>query len=356
MQNLFFSIVAMDSDGIPYNIPNAQYQKWKINALGFRGKEINLEKKEGQIRIVCFGASETLGFYESEGMEWPSQLGEMMKDQYPWVEIINVSVMGLRQRQRKVYIEKYVLPLKPDILVMNQHLFLAHIKDFIRGIEIPFVPRPVNAEIKKYSAGHLLANRLLSDFRNKVLYKFLPERLLSDYRTRKQSKAIRALEKKHLRGQKPLDQVPEKFILNYEQDLSSFIGFLKEKDIVPVMVTYPSLITSSNKESYKEILTNARMTFIMEVSENAVVDAMLELRNLIKRTAERENVVCVDMYNLIPQTLEYYVDDFHYTDKGAEVYARHICETLIHSGLVDGTDNKRQEKNRPMLQDSVGVL
>lgn len=346
MQNLFFSIVAMDGDGIPHNIPNARYQKWKINSLGFRGEEMHFEKKEGQIRVVCFGASETLGFYESEGMEWPSQLSHMMKDQYPGVEIINVSVMGLRQRQRKAYIEKYVLPLKPDILVMNQHLMLDHIKVAVRGVEIPFVSRPVNVEIKNYSAGHLLVNRLLSDFRNKILYQLLPERLLSSYRMWKQRKMIRALEKKNLRNQKPLDQVPEEFILKYEQDLSSFIGFLKENNIVPVMVAYPSLITSANKESYKEILTNVRLTFIIEISENAVVDAMLELRNLIKRTAQRENVVCVDMYNLIPRTLDYYVDDFHYTDKGAEVYARHIYETLIQSfGLAEKTGNKRQEKN-----------
>ena len=133
MDKLFSSIVAIDSNGIPYNIPNTQYKKWKINSLGFRGKEIDLEKKKGQIRIMCFGASETLGLHESEGKEWPSQLGEMLKDQYLGVEVINISIWGLRPKMRKDYIEKYVLPLKPDIIVINHHRLFAHIKDSMRG-------------------------------------------------------------------------------------------------------------------------------------------------------------------------------------------------------------------------------
>jgi hypothetical protein len=90
MKKLFANIVKVDSNGIPYNIPNTQYKKWKINSLGFRGKEIDLEKKKEQIRIMCFGSSETLGVHETEGKEWPSQIGEMLKDQYPEVEVINV--------------------------------------------------------------------------------------------------------------------------------------------------------------------------------------------------------------------------------------------------------------------------
>jgi len=335
MENLFLNIVAKDSNGIPYNIPNTQYKKWKINALGFRGEEIDFEKKEGQIRIMCFGASETFGFCESEGKEWPAQLGERLKDQYPEAEVINISVMGLRKKMRKAYIEKYVLPLNPDILVMNQHMFLPHLRDCLKGIEESVVSCPINENIKEYSNSHILANRLLSNFRNNILYKILPGRLLSSYRMWKQRKTIRTREKEHLHKQKPLDQVPENIILKYEEDLSSFVDYLKEKNIVPVMVTFPTLTTSSNKETYKTILINTRLTFCIEISENAIVDSMQKLKHLIQRIADRQNVACLDIDNLIPKTLEYYVDDFHYTDKGAEVFAKHVYEALIHSNFFN---------------------
>jgi hypothetical protein len=61
-EDSFSVLFEEDSNGVHYNIPNARYEKWEINSLGFRGKEIDLEKKEGQIRIVCLGVSETFGF------------------------------------------------------------------------------------------------------------------------------------------------------------------------------------------------------------------------------------------------------------------------------------------------------
>jgi hypothetical protein len=30
-----------DSNGVHHNIPNARYEKWEFNSLGFRGKEID---------------------------------------------------------------------------------------------------------------------------------------------------------------------------------------------------------------------------------------------------------------------------------------------------------------------------
>ena len=68
-RDFFSALFEDDSDGVRHNIPNAKYKKWEINSLGFRGKEFNFEKKAGQVRIVCFGASETFGVFENNGKE-----------------------------------------------------------------------------------------------------------------------------------------------------------------------------------------------------------------------------------------------------------------------------------------------
>ena len=101
LNDLYSILVEVDSHGIPHNIPSARYGKWEINSLGFRGKEVNLEKKEGQIRILCFGVSETFGFYESKDKEWPSQLGEILSNKFPGAEVINASVVGLNLKKNK---------------------------------------------------------------------------------------------------------------------------------------------------------------------------------------------------------------------------------------------------------------
>ncbi|KIE18478.1 hypothetical protein DS62_10405 [Smithella sp. SC_K08D17] len=78
-----------------------------------------------------------------------------------------------------------------------------------------------------------------------------------------------------------------------------------------------------------------RLTFFVELSEEGILDVMRKLNNLIKRTAEKQNVVCVDINNLIPKTPEYYADELHYTDKESELIAKKLCESLIRSNFCN---------------------
>lgn len=332
MKKLFSSIVAIDSDGIPYNIPNTRYKKWKINSLGFRERELDLEKKKGQLRIMCFGSSETLGVHETEGKEWPSQLGEMIKEKYPEVEVINISIMGLSQKTRKDYIEKYILPLEPDIIIMNHHRLFFHIKDSIRGIEKNVVSCPLNGKVKNYSKSRIFFDQLLSRLRN-IIYKYLPNKVFSYYSIWKLRNKIKEKEKEFLQNKTPLDEIPENIILQYKKELDSFIDYLKEKNIIPIMPTFPFLTTSANKNIYKYLLMETRLMFFIDFSEDGILDAMRKLNNLIKKTAKKQNVLCIDIDHLIPKTLEYFADELHYTDKGAELIAKNLYETLIHSNF-----------------------
>jgi hypothetical protein len=43
---------------------NGSYEKWRLNAHGFRGPEVLPAKDPRRLRIVCIGASETFGLYE----------------------------------------------------------------------------------------------------------------------------------------------------------------------------------------------------------------------------------------------------------------------------------------------------
>ena len=44
-----------DSNEIPFNVPNAKYEKWENNNSGFRGKIISIVKPANTNRIVCMG-------------------------------------------------------------------------------------------------------------------------------------------------------------------------------------------------------------------------------------------------------------------------------------------------------------
>jgi len=315
-------LLEKDSNGILRNVPNVKYKKWEINSLGFRGKEIDLRKKEGLIRIVCLGLSETFGVYESKDKEWPSQLREMLGDQFPNVEVINVSVAAQKLMKRKDYVREYVLPLKPDIMVTVQGSLLP-IMDFIRELE----DRPLKEKNRRKTG-----KRVFLRFRE-ATRKCLPKWLVTRLSLWELRRAVRKKEKKHLINGKLLDRVPEKFILEFENHIRSFIHFLRENHIVPVVLTFPYLLTASNKELYKDIMLAARRLCVV-LSEEGIVDASESLSDITMRIAEEENVAYTDNHRLIPKTLEYFVDYSHYTDKGAEFIAKNVYDLLIRRELI----------------------
>jgi len=111
------ALFTMDEYGITGK-PNGTYEKWRLNAKGFRGPEIQTEKLDGRLRIVCIGASETFGLYENPENEWPRQLERHLAGVNADVEVINAAIAGMSLSQRTQHLRQRLLPLHPDVVVM----------------------------------------------------------------------------------------------------------------------------------------------------------------------------------------------------------------------------------------------
>jgi lysophospholipase L1-like esterase len=81
-------------------------------------------------------------------------------------------------------------------------------------------------------------------------------------------------------------------------------------------------------------LLATRLTFCIELSEDGILDASKKTNEAIRRVAEEENIAFVDNDYLIPKTLEYFGDNFHYTDKGSELIAKNFYNLLNHHQLI----------------------
>lgn len=329
----FTSILTEEWDGIRRNIPNKRYWKWEINELGFRGKTIEWEKKKGQIRIVCLGGSETFGYYESKGKEWPSQLGKMLQDRFPRAEVINASVIGLQTNHRKDYVKKYILPLKPDILIFYHHRFIIFLKEQLRGITGVKGAKKTREKKTKNLLGLLNAYIRYLFENEQVGGTYLPRWLYKHIAMRRVRRKIEKREKIFLVNKEPLDEVPRRLVLTYEMEMRSFCDYLRENNIIPVLSTFPSLITAFNKNNYKyELLISRR--YCVELSGNGILDGLKKLNEMIRRIAEERHMVFIDNDHLILKTKKYFIDNFHYTDKGAEVIARNFYYMLEDSALL----------------------
>lgn len=110
------ALFSMDEFGITGKA-NGAYEKWRLNSFGFRGPEMRRDKSLHRMRVVCVGASETFGLYESPGAEWPRQLESLLGSAGVETEVINAAIAGMSLHQRTLHIQYRLIPFEPDVVL-----------------------------------------------------------------------------------------------------------------------------------------------------------------------------------------------------------------------------------------------
>jgi hypothetical protein len=95
----------------------------RINALGFRGPDLALEKPPGRLRVVCSGDSFAFGSGVGDADTWCAQLAT----HHPAIEPVNMGQQGYGVDQAYLWFRRDGVPLKPDL-----HLFTFIWDDFTR--------------------------------------------------------------------------------------------------------------------------------------------------------------------------------------------------------------------------------
>lgn len=103
--------------GMQLNHPSL---KFRTNALGFRGAEINAKKAPGTVRIFCLGGSSTWGFMLNDGQTWPDALQRQLRLQYPGrrIEVVNAGVPGYCTFQSMINLQTRILDYQPDLVIV----------------------------------------------------------------------------------------------------------------------------------------------------------------------------------------------------------------------------------------------
>ena len=94
-----------------------------VNSIGIRHVELSPEKQEGKMRIVVLGDSVA---WEKNG--FVSQLGDRLGER---AEVVNAAIPGYTTYQERMLFEQELLPLNPDLLILqyclnDNHQFLHH--------------------------------------------------------------------------------------------------------------------------------------------------------------------------------------------------------------------------------------
>jgi hypothetical protein len=322
-----------DAERIRHNIPNAQFEKWKINNLGFRGPDIKTGTNVGKIRIVCMGASETFGLYESQNKDWPRQLNEILGDNY---DVINTAVVGQFLDKWTVYLDKYVLDLQPEIIIMvvNPFNYVDNISTHNMGDTKKQISqtkqnnKPLNLKKSfinnvKQGIGSL---RILPKIKI-VIKSVLPQEILKKYQLMAMKNQVIAMERVKLNGQPPADSVAPEAVASFQSDLDTLVKYIKSKHIKVVLSTYPMLLRNENMEDYQDIFYDFRR-FYIKLSLKGIIDALAKCNNSIKYVAGENRLDLIDLYRILPHSKIEFGDNVHYTDAGSLAIASSIAEYL----------------------------
>lgn len=107
-------------------VPNYDYYGWfRINSLGFRGREFPAIKKPGTLRVICLGGSTTFDIGSiGKARPWPDVLESELRRRLGTdsVEVLNLGIPGSTSLDSLIDLQIRALALDPDVLVVYQGL------------------------------------------------------------------------------------------------------------------------------------------------------------------------------------------------------------------------------------------
>jgi len=107
------------------HVQHPMLREWNdyLDAHRLRGKRFAIPKPAGTVRVVCLGTSSTWGhgIEESSGLDYPSILGDLLRERLPGVplEAVNAGVSGASTPRLLYFLREVLLDLEPDLVVLS---------------------------------------------------------------------------------------------------------------------------------------------------------------------------------------------------------------------------------------------
>ncbi len=288
--------------------PNAQYRKWQLNSLGMRGPEL----RQSRTNILCFGASETFGLYESDGQEYPRQLerklnGVVGREEF---QVVNAAYPGESVYTANVRAPQLIAEVHPRFALVYptpaDYIWLPYLDASMKPS--PIAPRGPRFELR------------IGDRAKTLLKGVLPWALQTKLREREiQAGAAQFA---------VMDTLPTENVRRFQQDVTNLILTLRSRGVVPVVVTHASAFASPQAALDRSMLTAWRKFYPM-LKEDGFIDMERRMNDALRRIAVEQHVPLIDVAPLIPPNQHLFADFVHFTNDGAEVMAAKLADGLL---------------------------
>jgi hypothetical protein len=297
---------------------STQFRQFRINALGFRGREVS----EGELRlpiVVTTGASETFGLYEQPGKEWPSQLADSLSHCTPRPTVLNAAFAGMSLPTVREDFDRRLRRFSPTVVIYYptpmQYLY-----------EKP--PAPAEPRVGAIPELPAYRSRAFPRFRD-ALKRGVPAPVLDLLRRVD-------LERSRSSGETAArTRVEGKRLDRFEQDLRGLVGRFRQGGATPVLVVHANRFADTTSVESRRYLT-AWERFYPAYTGTAIVryDAEAALRTL--RVGRDSGLAVVDARDALRRQGAAFSDYSHFNSEGSAIVAGATARTV--AALVCGTE------------------
>lgn len=298
------------------------------NKWGFRGEEPPREWDE-YLTIVTIGGSTTANYYLDDSLTWSNVLQQGLRRIDPDVWVGNAGIPRHSAETHALFVKEVLSSIRPDIA-----LFLVGINDmgpFLRGSP-SYMERLPDSGMRPWLFRRSLILQLLYRIKKTRIEGAEVITGTVDPYYREEELTVE---------EEPLPDDLHDILREpdfYKDRIRTIISECRSLDILPVFMTQPILYDES--EHWRGVLACQMWSGEGQIPISAATYwRMLQVLNSdLREVCREENVEVIDLASRMPSSEEYFYDNMHMTERGAELAGtiafEQISEYLIEKGIL----------------------
>lgn len=309
------------NSGLNIPRPNMETGTISINSLGFRGPEIEVPKPVNRIRIGFIGASTTYCAEVSSNKHvWTDIVTSELESHYlnQSFDYINGGVPGYSTETSLINLEKRVMPLNPDIVVIY------HATNDLSGETRKLAEK---SEIKR--------SNLQKEESWIGKYSLLWHLVEKNLKLINLQQSI--ADESEMLSFNP-QEMGEEFRLNLEKLVD--LAYREGAQLVALVTFSVHLRDRMTIDQQNAAMISARY-YMPYITTNDYLSSFKRYNQIIKEVAEKKRALIITNENFIPGDPQHFADSVHFTDLGSQMQAKRVADGLVNSHKLDQIINNR---------------
>jgi hypothetical protein len=277
--------------------------------------------KAPAFRVLAMGGSTTDNGEMPPGTRYTERLEELLNAEHPGLasQVANAGRDWWTSRHSLIHYGTYAREWKPHVVVV-MHV----INDLVRSFSPEGFAIGEYSELYSHFYGPAITGARPPSFPDLLLQTFFTIPFDADWYP-----ASRYVE---------VDYPIERYVSlpRFQKNLETLVHSVHSDGAAIVLMTEPTLLKPEMGAEERAVLRFGRLFCATRVdgwrteyaSSRSLAAAMAAFNDTVRRVAREQQVTLIDLAAQVPQTLEIFHDDVHYTEKGAREVARHVADGL----------------------------